>query len=286
MPVANPFLVEKRKRNRKLFLQWKAAGAETAPQPELDTTADPEGDGKATRRRKTEMRLELEATLSPDELLMMFAQADTDRRQAKEMVASARTKKEAAADVLRSRDRHWRVVVGVIVLSHAAHDSNFRREIDGIFTRRIADKDRALLARWRDQHATATTPQKTDDAPPKTDDAILVGWVPRKLADMSWGALRKPPGKDLPPDLVGRDIKVTPRTGDAWVTNVVEIVKANDKEILVRHAGRSSFPPPAGSTPATPASDAGGDGAGTTEETSPSSGTENTVDPAGVSAPV
>ena len=92
---------------------------------------------------------------------------------------------------LRSRDRHWRVVVGLSVLTHADTIQNFHRELDQIFTQRIADKDRPLLDRWRNQDATTSAP------PPA--ETVLLGWVPRKLPDKKWGAaLLDPAGKNLP----------------------------------------------------------------------------------------
>ena len=244
-------------RKRKLFERWKAAGTETASRPEVDGTPDQKSDEQATRKRRTKMRLAFR-TLSPDELLEELAKVEADQQQSLENVARSRAKKENASSDLRSRDRQWRVVVGVSVLSHASADADFRSTLNEVFTRRIADKDRPLLARWRDQSAMRPAPPKTDDAAPDPD-GVLLGWVPRKLPDKNWGALLKPPGKDLPSDLVGCTIKVTPRKSGPWVTTIVEVVERNDDSILVRHAGHPGFPSPGGDTPAAPKSDDGGD---------------------------
>ena len=241
------------KRNRHLLQKWKAAGAESAPRPEEDATPDPDGDEKSRRQRKAELRRELVA-LSPDELLEELARVEVDHRQAEENVARARARKETAASELRSRDRHWRVVVGVSVLTQAGKDPDLHRQLDGIFQQRVADKDRVLLARWRSRFTETTAPAETDDAPPDQDGALR-GWVPRKLPDKSWGALRKPPGSDLPSELIGRSIQVVPRKGDPWATKIVEVVEANDEQVLVRHAGRPPFPASTGKAPAEPPSD-------------------------------
>ena len=253
-------------RKRKLFERWKAAGTETESKPEVDGTPDPKSDGQATRQRKAEMRRELQ-TLSPDELLEELARVEVDQRQSLENVARVRTRKEDASSDLRSRDRQWRVGVGVSVLAHASADADFRSTLDRVFTQRIADKDRALLARWRYQRAARPAPPKADDAPPPDPDGVLLGWVPRKLPDKSWGALLKPPGKDLPPDLVGCAIKVRPRKGEPWITTIIEVVDKSDDGILVRHAGHPGFPSPGGNTPAVPKTDVGGDGGERSEET-------------------
>ena len=246
-------------RKRALFERWKAEGTDTASKPEMDGTPDPKSDGQPTRQRRAEMRRALEE-LMPDELLEELTRVEADQRQSLESVARARTRKEDASSNLRSRDRQWRVGVGVSVLAHASADADFRSTLDAVFTQRIADKDRALLARWRDQRATRPAPPKTDDAAPDPD-GVLLGWVPRKLPDKTWGAQRKPPGKDLPPKLVGCAIKVTPRNGEPWVTTVVEVVENDDDDdsILVRHSGHPDFSSPGGSTPAAPKADDGGD---------------------------
>ena len=245
-------------RKRKLFERWKAADTETESKPEVDGTPDPKSDGQATRQRRAEMRRELQA-LSPDELIEELARVETDQRQSLESVARARTRKEDASSDLRSRDRQWRVVVGVSVLGQASADADFRSTLDRVFTQRIADKDRALLARWRYQHAARPAPPKADNTPSPDPDGILLGWVPRKLPDKSWGALLKPPGKDLPPDLVGRALQVKPRKGEPWITTIVKVVERSDDSILVRHTGHPGFPSPGGNTPAAPKTDGGGE---------------------------
>ena len=246
-------------RKRRLFEQWKTAGTKTESKPEAKGAPDRKTEGQATRQRRAEMRRELE-TLSPDELLAELTKVEAEEQQALRNVARTRTRKKAASGELRRRDRQWRVAVGVSVLAQASADADFGSTLDEVFTRRIADKDRALLARWRDRRAARPAPPKTDEAPPPDADGILLGWVPRKLPDKSWGALRKPPGKDLPSDLVGRSIKVTPRTGEPWITTIVKVVQKNDDSILVQHAGHPRFPSPGENTPAAPTTDVGGDG--------------------------
>ena len=194
------------------------------------------------------MRRELDV-LSPDELLEKLDQVEADQRRQKEDVASASATAAKVATDLRSRDRHWRVGVGLSVLTYAGKHLDFRRKLDDIFTQRITEKDRVLLDRWRKKNAATTA------SPPPADDA-LTGWVPRKLPDKNWGAaLLNPAGKDLPPELVGLSIRVTPRKGDPWVTRIIEVIESTDDRILVRHQGRPGFPAPAANAPATPPPD-------------------------------
>ena len=253
-----------RKRDHKLLAEWKKAGTSRALDGGPAATAASKDGVKDRRRRKAARKLKLE-TLSPTELLKELEQAKTNQRQHEENVASARARLAATAGDIRSRDRHWRVVVGVSVLTQAAKVTDFRRELDRLFTRRIADKDRPLLDRWRNAPTTAPPPADQDaptTAPPPAE-TVLPGWVPRKLPDKKWGAaLLDPAGKDLPSDLVGVSIRVTPKTkGDPWVTRIIEVVESTDDRILVRHEGRPGFPSPARKTPAMLPPDDRGDGA-------------------------
>ena len=241
------------KRDQKLLAEWKV-GTPRALDGEPAVTAASEGGGNVRRRRKAALRRKLES-LSPTELLEQLEQAEKSQRQQEEDVTSTRARVASVDAKLRSRDRHWRVVVGLSVLTHADTIPNFRRELDQIFTQRIADKDRPLLDRWRNQDATTSAP------PPA--ETVLPGWVPRKLPDKQWGAaLLDPAGKNLPSDLVGVSIRVTPKTnGDPWVTRIIEVVESTDDRILVRHEGRPGFPSPARKTPAMLPPDDRGDGA-------------------------
>ena len=255
-----------RKRDRKLYEEWKTAGTPPAADAEPDTAAASEDDGNVRRKRKAERLLELD-TLSADELLERLAQAETARREREEEVAAARAKVAETGSAIRSRDRHWRVVVGVSVLHHAGKDEAFRTRLDQIIDRRITDSARPLLERWRNQDASP-------GAPP-TAETVLPGWVPRMLANKDpnkkeWGAaLLNPAGRSLPADLVGHAIKVAPRKGEPWVTRITEVIEATGDRIFVRHEGRPGFPAPARNTPATPPPDDTGHSDG-----SPPSGTE------------
>ena len=241
------------KRDQKLLAEWKV-GTPRALDGEPAVTAASEDGGNVRRRRKAALRRELES-LSPTEQLEQLEQAEKSQRQQEEYVTSTRARVASVDAKLRSRDRHWRVVVGLSVLTHADTIQNFHRELDQIFTQRIADKDRPLLDRWRNQDATTSAP------PPA--ETVLLGWVPRKLPDKKWGAaLLDPAGKNLPSDLVGVSIRVTPKTnGDPWVTRIIEVVESTDDRILVRHEGRPGFPSPARKPPAMLPPDDRGDGA-------------------------
>ena len=265
------------KRDQKLLAEWKV-GTLRALDGEPAATAASEDGGNVRRQRKAALRRELES-LSPAELLEQLEQTEKNQRQQEEDVASTRARLASTDADLRSRDRHWRVVVGLSVLTHADTVPNFRRELDQIFTQRIADKDRLLLDRWRNQDAPTIAPQPADqdaptiapqpadqDAPtiaPPPAETVLPGWVPRKLPDKKWGAaFLDPAGKDLPSDLVGVSIRVTPKTnGDPWITRIIEVVESTDDRILVRHEGRPSFPSPARKTPAMLPPEDRGDGA-------------------------
>ena len=253
------------KRDQKLLAEWKV-GTPRALDGEPAVAAASEDGGNVRRRRKAALRRKLES-LSPTELLEQLEQAEKSQRQQEEDVTSTRARVASVDAKLRSRDRHWRVVVGLSVLTHADTIPNFRRELDQIFTQRIADKDRPLLDRWRNQDATTSAPPPADQdattsAPPPAE-TVLLGWVPRKLPDKKWGAaLLDPAGKNLPSDLVGVSIMVTPKTnGDPWVTRIIEVVESTDDRILVRHEGRPGFPSPARKTPAMLPPDDRGDGA-------------------------
>ena len=199
-------------------------------------------------------------------------------------VASARARFAATAGDIRSRDRHWRIVVGGSVLTQAAKVPDFRRELDRLFTLRIADKDRLLLDRWRNQDASPVATPPADATPPAEAapviaappaETAILGWVPRKLPDKEWGAaLDKPTDRDLPPDLVGLSIEVTPRKGAPWVTKLTEVIETGDDMILVRTEGHPVFPSPAENAAATPQPDADGDGGGVKKEASPPSESE------------
>lgn len=261
------------KRNLNLLAEWKV-GALHAPEGDPAEEADPKQNVNLRRRRKADLRRELEA-LSPDELLEKLVQAEADHRQQEEDVATVRATAAKAANDLRSRDRHWRIVVGLSVLTHAGQHPDFCRKLDEIFTRRIAEKDIVLLNRWRNKSATSSASRPKDDAasPPK-DDAVP-GWVPRKLPDKTWGAaLIKPAGKDLPSELVGLSIRVTPRKGNPWIARIIEIIESTDDRILVRTEGGPGFPAPAANTPATPPDDDA-----QAETPAPVSGTESEEPP-------
>ena len=241
------------KRDQKLLAEWKV-GTLRALDGEPDVTAASEDGGNVRRQRKAARRRGLES-LSPTELLELLEQAEKNQRQQEEDITSTRARVASVNAKLRSRDRHWRVVVGLSVLTHADTVPNFRRELDQIFTQRCGGKDRPLLDRWRNQNAQTIAP------PPA--ETVLPGWVPRKLPDKKWGAaLLDPAGKDLPSDLVGVSIRVTPKTnGDPWVTRIIEVVESTDDRILVRHEGRPGFPSPARKTSAMLPPDDRGDGA-------------------------
>ena len=235
------------KRNRNILAEWKA-GTPQAPEGAPAAAGASKHDGNLRRRRKAAMRRELDA-LSPDELLEKLDQVEADQRR------QTRT-----SPVPVRRPRRWPKSCGAETGAggsssacpsspHAGKHPDFRRKLDDIFTQRITEKDRVLLDRWRNKNAATTA------SPPPADDA-LTGWVPRTLPDKVWGAaLLNPAGKDLPPELVGLSIRVTPRKGDPWVTRIIEVIESTDDRILVRHQGRPGFPAPAANAPATPPPD-------------------------------
>ena len=253
------------KRDRKLLADWKA-GATVAPDTESGAKGSQKGDGTQRRQRKAEVRRELEA-LSGAELLATLEQAETAQRQEEKEVASAREKVAETSGELRSRDRHWRIVVGLSVLTHARKSPDFRLELDQIFAKRIAKKDRVLLDRWRKQNAPRAESEPTEGGP-------IRGWVPRKIPqDGAWGAaLIKPADMDLPANLVGCEILVTSRKGLQWITKITEVAENNDDKILVRTENRHDLAPGEGAT--TTPSGADGDDAAAKETASPSSGTD------------
>lgn len=257
------------KRNRKLLDDWKAAAAPPAFQAEPDTEASPHDGGSVRRRRKAEMRRELEA-FSATQLLERLEQAETERRQREQDFAIARDKVSKTHAEIRSRDRHWRVIVGLSILHHADQDPAFRTSLDQVFTQRVADSDRPLLERWRNRPTPASAPSPAKD--------VLTGWVPRKLADKQWGAaLLNPAGRTLPAKLVGASILVSPRNGDPWVTRITAVAEKTDDRILVRHEGHPSLPSPAPKKPASPSPD---DSVAVEEDASSPSGTETGGTPA------
>ena len=252
------------KRDSKLLAEWKA-GAKMASE-ESGAKADSKGDGKARRQRTAALRREFEP-LSTEELLAALEQAETAQRQEEEAVASANEKVAATSGELRSRDRHWRIVVGLSVLTHAKKNPDFRLELDRIFAKRIAKKDRVLLDRWHKQNAPRAEPEPTEGGP-------IRGWVPRKIPqDEAWGAaLLNPPDMYRSANLVGYEILVTSRKGLRWITKISDVVENNDDKILVRTANRRDLAPGEGAT--TTPSGADGDDAAAKETASPSSGTD------------
>ena len=253
------------KRDQKLLADWRA-GAAVAPDTESGATADPKGDGRMRRQRKAALRRELE-TLPTAELLAALDQADGAQQEQEKAVAGAREKVAETSGELRRRDRHWRVVVGLSVLTYAATHPDFGLELDRIFAERIAAKDRALLDRWRTQNRPQAEPEPTEGGP-------IRGWVPRKVAqDGTWGAaLVKPADMDLPANLVGREILVTSRKGVRWSTEITEVVEKSDDRILVCTGSRRDIPP--GEIATTTPSSADGDDDAAAEKASPSSGTD------------
>ena len=177
------------------------------------------------------------------------------------------TVRERVEALLQEASRHWRIVVGLSVLTHAKKSSDFRLELDQIFAKRIAKKDRVLLDRWRKQNAPRAEPEPTEGGP-------IRGWVPRKIPqDGAWGAaLIKPADMDLPANLVGCEILVTSRNGLRWITKITEVAENNDDKILVRTENRRDLAPGEGAT--TTPSGADGDDAAAKETASPSSGTD------------
>lgn len=254
------------KRDRERLAEWKAGAR--SPLDESGAKEDSrKSDGKARRQRMAALRREFES-LSAEELLAALEQTETAQKEEEEAVANARERVAGTSSELRSRDRHWRIVVGLSVLAHAKRNAEFQRQLDLIFTKRIAAKDRVLLGRWRKEN----TPRRADPEPAK--GGPVPGWVPRKIPqDGAWGAaLLEPAAVDLPAKLVGAAIIVTSRKGLRWITEVTEVVEKSDDKILVRTGTRRD--PVPGESAATTPSAADGKHAATKETASQSSGTD------------
>ena len=67
----------------------------------------------------------------------------------------------------------------------------------------------------------------------------IVGWKPERLDGNKWGSgLTGEPVADLPQNLVGAPILVTDSKGKTWTTTITEVVRRDDKKVIVRDAGR------------------------------------------------
>ena len=82
-------------------------------------------------------------------------------------------------------------------------------------------------------------PKSPAPAPePKTAPGPIPGWSPWSLGGSDWGSRYQSDTRALPDDLVGCAIEVTTKSGNSWITRVVEVLEWTADFVLVRDSGK------------------------------------------------
>ena len=122
----------------------------------------------------------------------------------------------------RRDDTRRKILIGAGLLTEARSDPVLRSWLAGKFSAHLTrHRDRALFG-----------------LDPNSDAEPLAGFKPKTLPDQSWGAEFSDDTSSLPLVLVGRQIRVSPRSGPAWTASVTEIIACDAERVLVRHSGR------------------------------------------------
>ena len=95
----------------------------------------------------------------------------------------------------------------------------------------------ALEHDFPERPANLATPRGDGRSAASSSLDPLPGWRPSRLPGAGWGAACDRPA-DLPAQLVGLPIRITPRQGLPWIATVVEVVRYDPDRVLVRHTGR------------------------------------------------
>ncbi|MYB50649.1 MAG: hypothetical protein F4X77_00395 [Acidobacteriia bacterium] len=95
----------------------------------------------------------------------------------------------------------------------------------------------ALERDFAEPHTNLATPR--GDGRLATSNSLdpLPGWRPARLPGSGWGAACDNP-ENLPAQLVGLPIRITPRQSPPWIATVVEVIRCDADRVLVRHTGR------------------------------------------------
>ena len=90
-----------------------------------------------------------------------------------------------------------------------------------------------------------TLPPPAPEAPappaaqePKTASGPIPGWSPWSLGGSDWGSRYQGDTRTLPDDLVGCAIEVTTKSGNSWITRVVEVLEWTADFVIVRDSGK------------------------------------------------
>ena len=198
--------------------------------------------------------------------LEVLKQAEEEANEAKrelddkrQEVRSAKANQKAAAERLtEAKERvktRWVLLVGEAILSaveRELRDSGGEKQewfdrLDPVLDTDIKPDDRVLYDDWKlDMRKLCAT---EDDTNSDTDDANamdslkpIVGWKPVQVQvgdEKKWGSkLTGDAVAELPQDLTGVPISVTTSKGQSWEARITEVVRRDDKTVIVRDTGK------------------------------------------------
>ncbi|MDE0164753.1 MAG: hypothetical protein OXL36_06635 [Bryobacterales bacterium] len=148
---------------------------------------------------------------------------DVERQQLDAIDRKLRRAESRLRGQARRDDTRRKILIGAALLSEATHNPQFKKWLAGDFS--------AYLTRDRDRALFGLDPSSAEVEP-------LPDFYPKTLPDGSWGAEFTGDTSSLPHVLVGRQIRVTPKSVEAWTATVTEVIECDADHVKVRHSGK------------------------------------------------
>lgn len=213
---------------------------------------------KATRPDPEKSAL---AALKEAEEEAQKAQQELDNKR-QELRSAKANEKAVAARLTEAKERvktRWVLLVGEAILKAVERElrnsggekQKWYDRLQPVLDTDIKPDDRVLYDDWKlDMRKLGAT---EDDAKSDADDANamnslkpIVGWKPVQVQvgdEEEWGSkLTGDAVAELPQDLTGVPIIVTPSKGKSWETSITEVVRRDEKAVIVRTAGKPKLP--------------------------------------------